>query len=129
MSGFSDVLILDCDRIAKGIIASGTVEQEINTILEANVFPDRKVDFPAIAKIIFGEPEKKRLLEALIHPLVWRAVEEEVDVSGDETLCIVESAIMYETGSADKFAAVIVVTCAGDEQLRRLRENRSMSDL
>lgn len=128
LSEYSDMLILSCDRIAKEIISGGTHKKEITSILETNVFQDGTTDFKAIAKIIFDQPEKKRLLEELTHPLVWTAVHEKVEQFGDNKICVVESAIIFETKSEDRFAAVIVATCNPHEQFRRLRENRRMED-
>jgi len=129
LSKYPDVLILDCDRIAKEIISGNGHRQQINTILGTNVFLDEKADFQAIARIIFGEPGKKRLLETLIHPLVWTTVDERIASAGDSKICVVESAIIFETDSEGKFAAIIVATCNPHEQFRRLRDNRHMDDV
>ena len=129
LSKYPDVLIIDCDRIAKDIISSDEHRQQINTILGINVFLDDKVDFRAIARIIFEIPEKKRSLETLIHPLVWAVVDEKTASAGNSKICVVESAIIFETTSEGKFAAIIVATCNPHEQFRRLRENRHMDDV
>jgi dephospho-CoA kinase len=129
LSKYSDVLTLDCDRIAKEVISGNGYRQQINTILGTNVILDEKVDFQAIAKIIFEAPEKKRLLEALIHPLVWTTVDERVTSAGDNKICVVESAIIFETYSEGKFAAIIVATCNPHEQFRRLRNDRHVDDV
>ncbi len=129
LSKYPDVLILDCDRIAKEIISSNGHRQQINTILNENVFLDQKADFQAIAKIIFEEPEKKRLLEALIHPLVWATIDERIASTGDNKICVVESAIIFETDSEGRFAAIMVAACNPHEQFRRLRDDRRMDNV
>jgi dephospho-CoA kinase len=96
--------------------------------LEADVFPKGKVDLQAIAAIIFNDAAKKRAFEALIHPLVWLAVEEKVDTEGVGKICIVESAIIYETGSEHMFTGIIVAACDSEEQFRRLKQNRGMGE-
>lgn len=129
LSTYPDVLILDCDQIAKEVISSEVHRKEINHILGSDVFSNGKANFKAIAKIIFEEPDKKRLLEALLHPLVWSIVDQKVTEVGETKICIVESAIIFETDTQSKFAAIIVATCNVDEQFRRLRENRQMNDV
>ncbi len=94
-----------------------------------DVLLDEKIDFHAIARIVFEAPEKKRLLETLIHPLVWKTVDERIASAGDSKICVVESAIIFETGSESKFAAIIVTTCNPHERFRRLRDNRHMDDV
>jgi dephospho-CoA kinase len=125
---YPDVLIVDCDCIATETISSSEHRQQINAILGTNVFSNEKVDFRAIAKIIFEESEKKRLLEALVHPLVWVTMDKRVASAGDSKMCVVESALILETRSEDRFAAIIVATCNPHEQFRRLRESRQMND-
>lgn len=127
LSKYPDILILDCDRIAKEIILSNKHRGKINTILGVNVFLDEKANFQEIAKIIFRETEKKRLFEALIHPLVWEIVDRRVASTAENMICVVESAIIFETQNEDRFTAVIVVTCDPHEQFRRLRESRRMN--
>lgn len=81
-----------------------------------------------MAKIIFHDPKKKKKLERLIHPLVWKVIREKAEAANDRKICIVESAIIYETKSEDKFSAIIVAACTRTEQIRRLRENRGMDE-
>lgn len=129
LSNYPDVLVLDCDHIAKEIISSSRYREKINTILGTNIFLNEKTDFRAIAQIIFNKPKKKGLLEELIHPLVWTDVQEKVDQIGSSKICVVESAIIFETGSEDRFTAVIIATCNPHEQFRRLRGIRQMEDV
>jgi dephospho-CoA kinase len=132
LSSFPDVFVFDCDRISKEIIGSGTYNQNINEILGADVFAHNRVHFKEIAKIIFEDTHKKKLLEELLHPLVWALVDERVsqvhiDTKGN-CICVVESAIIFETHCLDKFASVIVAVCNPREQHRRLRTIRHMND-
>lgn len=127
LAKYPGVLVLDCDHISKEILAHSADRQEINTVLGMDVFPDGKANFAQIATIIFGDAEKKSLFEALIHPLMWMAVQEKMTTSSDKKLCIVESALLYETESEHKFTGVIVAHCNPEEQLRRLKEDRGMN--
>lgn len=124
LSKYPDVITLNCDHIAKEIISSGTHKERINAVLGRNVFLGEMADFQAVARIIFEQPQIKREFESLIHPLVWAAVEKRLASIGDDKICIVESAILFETNSAARFAAIIVASCSPREQLRRLQKNR-----
>jgi len=128
LSKYADLVILDCDLIAKEIINDRNHRQEINTILCTEVFKGETADFKLIAKIIFGDSLKKESLEKLIHPLVWKIVKEKVEETGNQKISIVESAIIYETKSQSKFSGIIVATCNLTEQFRRLRQNRNMEE-
>lgn len=128
LSTYPDVLAIDCDRIAKEAISSGRYNDAINSVLGIDAFPKGSVDFKAIAKIIFEDLEKKGRLEALIHPIVWSTVDQMVASTGISKICVVESALIFETRSEHKFAAIITATCGVREQFRRLREHRRMTD-
>lgn len=123
LATYPDVVVFDCDAIAKAIILSEHHRLKIAQILSVANIPDPKM----IAKIIFQDTQKKSLLEEYVHPLVWQTVQERVERSNGK-ICIVESAIIFETGSEDKFTAIITVTCSYSEQVRRLKEFRSMRD-
>ena len=127
LSKYPDILVFDCDRIAKEIISSGLYKQEINSILGIDAFVGKNADFEKIAKIIFKNNKKKKLLEELLHPLVWATVEERVMAHEDQEICVVESAIIYETKNKNKFNGVILVACNPKEQFQRLLNNRKMS--
>jgi len=128
LAKYPDVEIIDCDKISKEIILGNKLRHEINYILGVNVFPGGKADLKHIAEIIFKLPQKRKQLEKLIHPLVWATVQEKVRAAKEGTICIVESAIIYETKSESLFSAIIVTTCDQKEQVRRLKENRKMND-
>ncbi len=125
---YHDVVAFDCDKIAKQIIASFAHRATIEQVLGANVFSAVGVDFKAIAKIVFGDVERKKQLEEFIHPLVWDAVQREIVKLEDWQIAIVESAILYETHREDKFVGIIVSVCDEDKQRRWLREVRKMTD-
>lgn len=126
LSHYDNVLIINCDEIAKEIIASGEHRYKICSILGEDVFPGGKANFKKIAEIIFQKPEKKKAFERLIHPMVWTKVESVV-YTNPRRICIVESAIIYETESEKRFIGVILATCEPGEQFRRLREDRGMT--
>lgn len=128
LSKYPDVMVIDCDRVAKDILFGQTLQKEINSIMGINVFPDGKADRKLISNVIFKQLEKKKLLEELLHPVVWATVQRMVESSQEGTICIVESAIIYETGSENRFLGVITATCNYPEQVRRLRENRKMEE-
>lgn len=138
LSKYPDIVILNCDDIAKEIINSGKYNTKIRKIFGESVFAIKEVGcvfgtkvpvFSLLAREIFSDLKKKQKFEELIHPLVWETVQEQAELPGNKKTCVVESAIIYETKSEDKFAAIIVVTCNPNEQLRRLRDNRKMRDV
>jgi dephospho-CoA kinase len=124
LATYPDVIIIDCDRIAKDIIKSGVQNEKINALLGEDVFLglDLGPNLKRIAEIIFTDPVKKAAIEALLHPIVHETVRGVCRKVPDTHLCIVESALIYETHWVQEFSAVVVVSCSPREQIIRLQE-------
>jgi dephospho-CoA kinase len=122
------VYIVDCDTIAKEIISDSAHRSSVNSIVGADTGTENGIDFHAVAKEIFTKPEKRKLLEAYIHPRVWVEVEKRVNTFCTQKLCVVESALIYETNCESKFLKTIVVSCRLEVQMCRLRKDRKLSD-
>jgi dephospho-CoA kinase len=88
-------------------------------ILGAEGRPDRS----AIARVVFHDAEALAFLEGLLHPLVsreylqWRDQLSELDEP--PAVCVTEVPLLYESGAAERFDRVVVITAP-----RRLREAR-----
>lgn len=124
----SGVYVLDSDSIAKAILGDLKNRRTVEKILNRTVFNNEIIQYGEVAKIIFSDKERKHKLEKFIHPLVWQKICEEINTLPLDALCIVESAILFESGWQDRFAKIITVTCKPEEQLRRLKNNRKMKE-
>ena len=88
-------------------------------ILGADGRPDRA----AVARIVFRDPEALAFLEGLLHPLVsreylqWR--DQLAALDEPPAVCVTEVPLLYESGAAERFDRVVVITAP-----RRLREAR-----
>ena len=127
LSELPDVVIFDGDLVAKQLLADLHYRAMIIAIVGSDCFDNDRPNSQRISKVIFTDLEKKRKLEALLHPLVWQTTQEQMTAMGEDKLYILESAIIYETGSQDRFSAIIVVKCSEEEQMLRLQINRGMN--
>lgn len=125
LDAYPDTLVIDTDQLAKDIIVRQEHRDSINSTLGEDVFVDTEI-FHRIAEIIFKDAERKRAFDRLVHPLVWAEAESQVKASPNK-ICVVESALIFETESQSKFLATITVSCNQKEQMRRLTEDRKMS--
>jgi dephospho-CoA kinase len=127
LAKFSSVKIVDCDQIAKEILADPKHLESIVKIIGSEAFTGNNPNFIFIRETIFSSSEKRKRLEKFVHPLVWKKVDEIISRVPPDTIQIVESAIIFETDSVNKFRAIIVAYCSDTEQERRLREERNMN--
>ena len=128
LAEYPDVAIHNCDNISKQVLSSAdpSLRYAISDTLGEEVFPGGSPNFARIAAIIFSDPAARYGLESMLHPPIWQIIRERI-LSHPGKLNIVESAILYETGSNGRCAAIIVVTCTREEQVRRLLEKRGMT--
>jgi dephospho-CoA kinase len=88
------------------------------------VFAGGEVDRAALGRIVFADPDELAWLEGLLHPRTMARTEawfEEVAQSAEPpALAVNEVPLLYETGSEDRFDAVVVVTAP-----RAVRESRA----
>lgn len=117
--------VLDADKTAREVIEPGTsglarVVEEFGLDVLSD---DGKLDRKKMGAIVFADEQKRKLLNSIIHPLVfekqneWLAKCEKTDPDG---IAIVDAALMIESGGYKRFDKLIVVWCQDDIQLTRL---------
>lgn len=71
--------ILRMDELAKALYQEEAVLREIKKLLPSSVFTkEGALSFPRLRTLLFTEPERKKHLEELIHPLVFQEVSKEI---------------------------------------------------
>lgn len=122
-------VVIDADALAREVVAPGSaglsavVEEFGSAVLTAQ----GELDRAALGALVFAEPQRRRLLEAIIHPLVRaRAAELEGQVP-QGTLVVHDIPLLVETGQAEAFDAVVVVDVPVEVQRQRMVELRGMS--
>lgn len=79
------------------------------------------VERRALREIVFRDPEARRRLEAILHPLVrarWQALA--ADCRADGRRLLADIPLLFETGAAGFFDAIVVVAASPGVQRARL---------
>jgi dephospho-CoA kinase len=116
---------LDADTLAHGVEAAGTeATRAIAVRFGAAVLgKDGAVDRSKLAPIVFADADARRDLEAIVHPAVYRAITAGLrafELTENPPVAVVDVPLLFETGRASDFDAVIATVCAPDTQLARL---------
>lgn len=122
-------IVIDADRLAREVVAPGTpgLEQIVAAFGPEVLTSEGEMDRPKVGAIVFADPDKLRVLEGIVHPLV-RARSVELEQSAPDGAVIVHDIpLLAETGQAGRFDAVIVVEAPEDVQVERLVRERGMS--
>jgi dephospho-CoA kinase len=84
---------------------------------------DRTVNRPQLAEIVFGDEQKRRTLNAIVHPAVLQMWTEQLDKltrEGKTRVAVASIPLLYEVGVEKEFDCVVVVACPEQTQLARL---------
>lgn len=114
---------IDADALARRALDPGSpLIAEVSRLLGAAVVrTDGQLDRQHVASLVFADAGKRRQLEALVHPVVLRAEDDEVarlESLGSE-LVVVDVPLLYEVHLEHRFARVVVAACSTDLQLQR----------
>ena len=119
--------VIDADELAHAAIEPGGGAWEA----AREAFPeclDRKgrgLDRDCLARLVFSDPKRRQLLEALVHPVVRRAIQSFfAEVQAEVAVAVVP--LLVEAGWGDDFDFVVVVDLDEEEALRRAVELRGM---
>lgn len=123
-------VVVDADAIAREVVAPGT--PGLTAVVEAFgpgvLTPAGEMDRVAVGALVFADPEKRRVLEAIIHPLVRARGQELEEAAGPHAVVVHDIPLLVETGQADRFDAVIVVDVPEEVQVERLMALRGMTE-
>lgn len=114
---------VDADVLAREAVAPGTpgFEAVSRRFGAAIISPDGTINRPALAAIVFGDRAARADLEAIIHPEVYRRIQEWfVNLARGVGVAIADIPLLFETGHEHEFDRVVVVACSPEEQVRRL---------
>jgi len=79
-----------------------------------------RIDRDALARIVFASPDRLARLNAIIHPVIMRALRKWVDAQSGLAAAIIP--LLYEVGAEKDWDKVICVASPEADQLRRLSE-------
>lgn len=127
--------VLDADQTAREVVEPNT--EGFRAIVEnfgvEVLHPNGKLDRIKLGAVVFTDERKRQLLNRIVHPLVIEKQDEWLRTRARENpsaICIVDAALMIESGGYNRFDKIIVVWCEAALQLERLmlRNNLSAED-
>ena len=108
------VPVFNCDEESRRILYENT--DKMVSIFGHGILKDGKLDRPSLGKIVFADKTQLKKLTDILHPLVHIEMQKFYDKHKSEQLCIVENAILFESGTQNNFD--YVMTVAADEEIR-----------
>ncbi|MFF4654083.1 dephospho-CoA kinase [Streptomyces sp. NPDC001381] len=123
-------VLIDADRIARDVVAPGTpgLAAVVDAFGEDVLAPDGGLDRPRLGSIVFADPEKLAVLNAIVHPLVGARSRELETAAPEDAVVVHDVPLLTENGLAPLYDLVVVVDAAPETQLDRLVRLRGMSE-
>ncbi len=116
----SGYTIFSCDEIYKEIIETIEYKKEI-----ARQFPeamvDKSIDRKKLSKIVFEYQEKRRILNAIAHPMIMNRLREYMDACND-FLVFAEVPLLFEGNFENMFDVVLVIDRHEADRIKAVQE-------
>ena len=108
------------DMHARRLIERPELIESIGEMFGNEVLNDEgKIDRSKLAAIVFSDKEALNRLNMLIHPMVRKEFDEWV-TQQEARYVIMEAAIIFETGQAEKFDKTILVVAGQETRIERV---------
>jgi dephospho-CoA kinase len=124
--------VLDADAIVREVQAPGgaVLRSIAERFGDAVLGPDGALDRAALRRIVMADAAAREALERIVHPAVYARRAElaaDAEARGDRIL-VSDIPLLFETGHAERFDLVVLVDAAEPVRLRRLVEQRGLSE-
>jgi len=120
-------IVVDADAIAREVVEPGTpgLAEVVAEFGTAVLRADGSLDRPAMAALVFSDPQRRRALEAIVHPLVAARSTELLAAAPADAVVVYDVPLLAESmrttrAAGHGFDSVVVVTAPRDLRVRRL---------
>jgi dephospho-CoA kinase len=119
-------VVIDADALAREVVARGTpgLAAVVAEFGPGLLTPEGDLDRPAMGALVFGNPEARTRLEAVIHPLVHERSAQLEAAAAPDAVVVHDIPLLAEVGRAGSFDAVIVVDAPPELQVSRMVQER-----
>jgi len=126
-------VIVDADVIAREVVAPGTpgLAQVVEAFGAGVLRADGSLDRERLGRIVFADADKLAQLNVIVHPLVGERIAEimaDVERTEPDAIVVYDVPLLVENGLQDRYEVVVVVAATPQTQLRRLVEQRGMTE-
>lgn len=126
-------IIFSADEAARAVVGPGSsaLRKIAATFGPDYLLPDGSLNRPNLAQRIFSDPQARRTLEKITHPLIERLLLAQMEAARKDfppdPLVAVEVPLLYEAGREGWFDKIVVVASSEETQIARLRWRNGLS--
>jgi dephospho-CoA kinase len=125
--------ILDADEVAREVLLPGQPAwTRLRQAFGQEFFhPDGTIKRKQLRKLVFADPEKRKQLNAIVHPEVMREINRRAETLSSSIkagVLLVDVPLLLEVGVANRFDKVVVVYASESVQIKRLMQRDGISE-
>jgi dephospho-CoA kinase len=124
-------VVVDADELAREALEPGTrAFRHVSDLFGEGILTrDGRIDRAALAGVVFSDEEKRRSLESITHPEIFRLLAEAVEKLRDtDQVVVFDAPLIIETGFHEAVDLLVVVTAPVEQRMERVRRDRGMSE-
>lgn len=120
--------VIDADVIAHQIVEPGqpALKQLVQAFGERFLNADGSLNRAELRERVFSDPAQKKRLEQLLHPIIYRKIEVEIDKL-NSPYCILSIPLLLETKMTSFVDRVLVIDCPIETQIERVKKRDGFS--
>ncbi|MCS7054129.1 MAG: dephospho-CoA kinase [Ignavibacterium sp.] len=113
--------VLRSDEISKELLLyDQEIKRKVIDSFGKESYKGEKPDFNYLAKIVFSDPEKLRILESILHPVVIQKISlMTAEVFRKHNIVFIESALVFEANIEDLFDYIVLIVAPRNLRLQR----------
>lgn len=124
-------VVVDADELARKALDPGTpgFEQVCDLFGRDILDAEGRIDRRVLATRVFADEGKRRALESITHPEVFRLLADTVEsYRGTDVVLVFDAPLIIETGFHEAVDVLVVVTAPEEAQVERVMRERGMSE-
>ena len=120
---------IDADVLARRALEAGSpgLSQVVDAFGASVLDGNGELNRQKLAEVVFNSPEKRKDLEAIVHPIVRRLATQALATIPEGSIAIYTVPLLVEASVDLPFDFVVTVEAPVDKQIERMIKNRGMT--
>ncbi len=127
--GSLGIPVYHADLEAKKMLETAAVKSKLLEKFGVDIFNQANVDRKKLANLVFDNPQKLKVLNSIIHPLVQKDLERFFSQKKNHPYVIQEAAILFESGFDKNFDKIILITSLKKLATKRVLDRDNIGSL
>jgi len=116
---------IDLDEEVRKLLCEDEVIDEIKKVFGDEIVSEGSINKLLLAETVFNYPHLRIALEDILHPRVFRVVDQEISElkkTGKCSIVIIEAPVIFERGYQNRFDIIITVHTTNEKAVERLKD-------